>query len=226
LEKLLPLARKITVHLPGSGMPHFYVADLGSLSFTLGLSGWTKNDWAAASNFDLMSGLSDQADPRDSAQVFSKLKWKKTASVGELASWTGLTLSAVQAALRQLCSAGRVMFDLETGKYRLRELTRDPLPVDDLRYANPREEEAAALIREGKVSLHESVRHSDGAAELKGKAEEKMRTVETEVRLDADGRIEGASCTCRFYKQHRLMQGPCAHMLSLIVLSRRTGRIH
>ncbi len=31
--------QRFTVHLLGSGMPSFYVADLGDLSFTLGLSG-------------------------------------------------------------------------------------------------------------------------------------------------------------------------------------------
>jgi hypothetical protein len=55
LERLIPAAKKFTVHLLGSGLPSFYVADLGDLSFTLGLSGWTANDWARAGNFDLMA---------------------------------------------------------------------------------------------------------------------------------------------------------------------------
>ncbi|HEX8117547.1 MAG TPA: hypothetical protein VF521_09755, partial [Pyrinomonadaceae bacterium] len=41
LERLIPVARKFTAHLLGTGMPSFYVADLGDMSFTLGLSGWT-----------------------------------------------------------------------------------------------------------------------------------------------------------------------------------------
>ncbi|HET9533272.1 MAG TPA: SWIM zinc finger family protein, partial [Blastocatellia bacterium] len=48
LERLIPVARKFTVHLLGSGLPSFYVADLGDMSFTLGLSGWTANDWSRA----------------------------------------------------------------------------------------------------------------------------------------------------------------------------------
>jgi hypothetical protein len=50
LERLVPVARKVTVHLLGSGMPSFWVADLGDLSFTLGLSGWTANDWSTQGN--------------------------------------------------------------------------------------------------------------------------------------------------------------------------------
>src|SRR5690606_248819 len=77
LERLLPLAKKITVHLMGTGLPSFYIADLGALSFTLGLSGWTRNDWAAAGNFDLLVGNSEQATPEQSAKVFQMLKEKK-----------------------------------------------------------------------------------------------------------------------------------------------------
>ena len=55
LERLIPVAQRFTVHLLGSGMPSFYVADLGNMSFTLGLSGWTTNDWSASGNFDLLA---------------------------------------------------------------------------------------------------------------------------------------------------------------------------
>ena len=55
LERLIPIAKKFTVHLLGTGMPSFYVADLGDMSFTLGLSGWTANDWSQSGNFDLMA---------------------------------------------------------------------------------------------------------------------------------------------------------------------------
>ncbi|HEY9604666.1 MAG TPA: hypothetical protein V6C85_23880, partial [Allocoleopsis sp.] len=59
LERLIPVAKKFTVHLLGTGMPSFYVADLGDMSFTLGLSGWTANDWSQSGNFDLMAPRAD-----------------------------------------------------------------------------------------------------------------------------------------------------------------------
>ena len=41
---------------------------------------------------------------------------------------------------------GRAMFDLAKGVYRARELARDPLPMDKLRFSNPREEAATRLL--------------------------------------------------------------------------------
>jgi hypothetical protein len=217
LERLLPLAKKITVHLLGNGMPSFYIVDMGSLSFTLGLSGWTRNDWASAGNFDLMIGTSAEVTPNQATLVFSQLKIKKTATDSELASWAHLPIPTVQAALRQLCSAGRVMFDLEIGKYRLRELTRDPLPMDQLKYANPREELAYQLLAENKLQLQSRTSTADSSWSLVGSGEKNQ----TSVKLDQDGRISSAQCSCNFYKQNALMQGPCEHILCLITLHRK-----
>src|SRR5262249_42563614 len=36
LERLIQVAKRFTVHLLGQGLPSFYVADLGDMSFTLG----------------------------------------------------------------------------------------------------------------------------------------------------------------------------------------------
>lgn len=46
LARLLPHARRITVHLLGAGLPAFYVVDAGDVSLTLALSGWTDAGWA------------------------------------------------------------------------------------------------------------------------------------------------------------------------------------
>jgi hypothetical protein len=167
----------------------------------------------------LLIGSSAQVTPEESKQVFSKMKWKKTATAESLAEWTGLPVPTVQAALRQLCSAGRVMFDLEIGRYRLRELTRDPLPVDQLRYANPREEKAKKLVQQGHVSLSRKEASASGVT-LYGSVRTSNRSVEPQVVLDHDGRIEQGECTCYFYKQNKLMQGPCEHMMALVAIAR------
>lgn len=215
LERLLPLSRRITIHLLGTGLPSFYVADLGLLSFTLGLSGWTRNDWAGAGNFDLLLGGA-KASPRESARVHAQLKAKQLGTVEQLAKGAGMETDVAVAALRQLCSAGRVMFDLETGKYRLRELMREPLPLEQLQYANPREEKADRLLRQGRVSLDSPMPLSDGGVELKGKVEGSSRTFQPSLVLDRDGRMVQAQCSCWFYKHNRLMQGPCEHIMALL----------
>ena len=79
LERLISVARKFTVHLLGTGLPSFYVADLGDMAFTLGLSGWTANDWASAGNFDLLAPRAD-VDDMTKRRVFAGLKetWYET----------------------------------------------------------------------------------------------------------------------------------------------------
>lgn len=232
LERLLPLTKKVTIHLLGTGMPSFFVADLGHLSFTLGLSGWTRNDWAGAGNFDLMVGTVQEVTPRQSALVFAQLKREKTMTEHQLSLVTNLSIQTVQAALRQLCSAGRVMFDLETGKYRLRELTREPLPLEELQYVNPREVKGEELIAADLAKLIHQQVQGEGHTVLDGRVKPKKqgnKTMEPRVVLDRDGRIITASCNCFFYRQNKLMQGPCEHMLATISLSRNEwgrGREH
>lgn len=221
LERLLPLANKVTIHLLGNGLPSFYVVDMGAVSFTLGLSGWTRNDWAAAGNFDLMVGGLKEATPSESTLVFAQLKLRKTATDTELAAYSNLPVATVQAALRQLCSAGRVMFDLEIGKYRLRELTRDPLPMEELQMTNPREDKAKKLVDSQDAKLESVVPLAEGRVELSGIVAYKDRPFTPKVVIDRDGRVEQASCNCFFYRQNRLMQGPCEHMLAMMQIHRR-----
>lgn len=73
LERLIPVAKKFSVYLLGTGMPSFYVADLGDMSFTLGLSGWTANDWAQSGNFDLMAPRAD-IDKWTQQHIYNALK--------------------------------------------------------------------------------------------------------------------------------------------------------
>ena len=54
LARLLPLVESIEVHLLATGLPSFWVVRMGEMIFTLGLSGWTTNDWSAGSALDLL----------------------------------------------------------------------------------------------------------------------------------------------------------------------------
>ena len=139
------MAKSFTVKLLGSGMPSFYMADMGSSSFTLGLSGWTANDWSRSGNFDLMAARSD-VDELTSQRVFNELKKVRFAKAESLAQSLELDVKLVKAALGIFIQAGRVVYDLVNQVYRSRELTQDPLPMDKLRFANDREEEASQFI--------------------------------------------------------------------------------
>jgi len=41
--------------LLGTGLPSFWMAHMGEMTLTLGLSGWTTNDWTRGSALDLLA---------------------------------------------------------------------------------------------------------------------------------------------------------------------------
>ena len=51
----LPLAERFDVYLLGTGLPSFWVAQMGEMRLTLGLSGWTVNDWTRSAALDLLA---------------------------------------------------------------------------------------------------------------------------------------------------------------------------
>ncbi len=53
--RLLPLVERFDVYLLGTGFPSFWVARMGEMRLTLGLSGWTTNDWTRGSALDLLA---------------------------------------------------------------------------------------------------------------------------------------------------------------------------
>jgi predicted nucleic acid-binding Zn finger protein len=219
LERLLPQAQKVRVHLLGTGQPSFYVVDLGPLSFTLGLSGWTKNDWAAASNFDLMAARED-VDDATRQRVFAELGKVWLATPAALASSLGLTEAVTASALGGWVQAGRAVYDLESGVYRKRELSREPLPVAALRFASEREEKAAKLLHQGKISIDE-VTESDGRQRVLGRILFKSKVTPAWYVLDADRRLVEGECACDYFIRNRLHRGPCDHLLALRAAQRR-----
>lgn len=219
LERLLPQARSVRVHLLGTGQPSFYVVDLGVLSFTLGLSGWTKNDWAAASNFDLMASRED-VDDATRERVFAELGKVWLANPRELAQGLGLSEAVTASALGGWVQAGRAIYDLESGVYRKRELSREPLPVSALRFASEREERAARLLHHGKISVDET-NESDGRLRVVGRILLNSKITPVWFVLDADRRLVEGECACDNFVRNRLHRGPCDHMLALRAAHRR-----
>ncbi len=213
LERLVAVTNKFTVHLLGQGLPSFYVADLGDLTFTLGLSGWTANDWSTAGNFDLLAPRAD-VDDFTKTRVFTALKENWLDTPDALAKRVDLSRTAVLGALGAWTQAGRAMFDLAKGVYRARELSREPLPMDKLRFANPREEAATRLLQGSGVQSTMRAA-SDGSIELTGTVKDRSHTYRSSLSIDADARITRGECECNFFQQNKLYKGPCEHMLAL-----------
>ena len=219
LERLLPRAKKVRCFLLGTGLPTYWVVDLGDLSFTLGLSGWTLNNWSDAGNFDLMAAR-EEVDTVTQARVFDELGKTWLATPEELASRTGLATPTVASALAGWVQAGRAIFDLDKGVYRKRELTRDPLPMDKLRFSNPREEAAAKMVTRGKIAV-DGADSSDGGLVLFGRVKDGQKTFAPKMTFDAEQRLVQGECTCDYYIRNKLHRGPCEHMLALRAAHRR-----
>ena len=213
LERLIPVARKFTVHLLGTGLPSIYIADLGDMNFTLGLSGWTSNDWSHAGNFDLLAPrlpVSDAVKQR----VFTELQESWLATPAQVAERLHLSPAEAAGALSAYTQAGRVMYDLNSKVYRLRELSRDPLPFSKLRFSNPREEQAAALLEKRQATCVAQPLEQD-AVQLTGTVKGTKKDYHPTLVIDADEKIRSAQCDCNFYGTNKLYQGPCEHMLAV-----------
>jgi hypothetical protein len=220
LERLLPVARNITVTLLGSGMPSFWVADCGDLTFTLGLSGWTANDWSGSANFDLLAPRG-QVDNHTAGSVMDALRQRWLATPDELARATGFERGTVESALVAFAQSGRTMYDLHRGVWRLRELTREPLDLSTIRFANEREGEAAAFVDRREVRV-QVVSTADNKVALTGR----VGSYQPSLTLNEDQRLVAGQCTCNFFYQNKLRKGPCAHLLALrLAFQRKVGLV-
>ncbi len=218
LERLIPITRHFDVLLLGTGMPSFWLADLGSASFTLGLSGWTSNDWSSAGNFDLLAPRK-QVDDFTSRRVFEALRGHWFAKPEDLGRELSLDPAVVQGALAAYTQAGRVMYDLSKGVFRARELSREPLPLNALRFRSEQEEAAAVVVERGGVSF-EGVDQGEQHFQLRSVVDDH----DVVLALDRDERLVDGSCTCWFFGQNRLRRGPCEHMLATRIMWERKRR--
>ncbi|PWQ93569.1 SWIM zinc finger family protein [Leucothrix arctica] len=213
LERLIPIAKKFTVNLLGTGLPSFWVADMGDMKFTLGLSGWTANDWSRMGNFDLMAPRGE-VDSQTAERVITALHKHWQASSADLSKELVLDETIIKSALALYAQQGRVLYDTEAKVYRLRELSGEPLPMDALRFSNPREALAENFVKANLVKL-EAADVQEKHIKLKGIVTENAKQQRTEVLIDKDERLFDAQCTCDFYIRNKLFKGPCEHMLAV-----------
>lgn len=214
LERLLPIVKQFRVSLLGSGLPSFWVAEMADMTFTLGLSGWSANDFSRQGNFDLMAPRGE-VDGITAERVFAALQTSWQESAASLALRLRLNELTVKSALGIYSQYGRVLYDLDCGVYRLRELSQDPLPMDKLRFSNEREAKADDFRKAGLVTVLAREAQQNGRQWLRGEVIDNAHTYQPEITLDADLRWVEARCSCHFYLHNKLNQGPCEHLLAL-----------
>ena len=222
LERLIPVSRNFKAVLLGSGLPSFFLADMGDMTFTLGLSGWTANDWSRAGAFDLMAPRGN-VDQETKKAVFDALKENWLESSDSLAQRLGKETSVVSSALTAYTQAGRVVYDLKNHIYRVRELTQEPLDMKLLRFSSEQEKVANELISLGRVKIIGTAQKDN--LEIKGKVKDYKESYLTLAVIDKDERLVEGTCECGFYRSNKLKKGPCEHILATRIEGQATNKL-
>lgn len=223
LERVLPMSERIDLYLAGTGMPSVWVCDLGDLIFTLGLSGWTDNDWTGGTTkLDVLNQQTDVSAAELTA-AYHALRAAKYRKDTELAADLGGSVEKARSALSLLCRAGRSMKDLASGLYRHRDLFLEPFDASATlavakqatEASDPKGKAARQIFEAGDVRIIARRPVKTGyklSGSAKGADGKRVRPL---VAVDHDGQIIEASCTCAFGEKHGLTKGPCEHMLAL-----------
>ena len=202
LGRLLPLIESVDVHLIGDGMPSFWIAKMGAMRLTLGLSGWTTNDWTRASALDLMAPKAEVKP--DTVRVMAEaLEARQKMPETEF----GGRPDVVRGALYRLARLGQCIQDLDAGVVRWRRVMPAEVAVEKFIPENVEVIESRALP----VRLTKDERLPSGLRVLEGTAGKQ----EVQALLDADGIFKRAKCKCSHFYTGGLKKGPCRHLMAL-----------
>jgi hypothetical protein len=213
LARLLPLAESFDVLLLGTGLPSFWVANMGAMQLTLGLSGWTTNDWTRGSALDLLAPPATVTEDL-LIGVGRLLQENRSMSLAQLQAATRAQAPAVNAALRRLAFAGQVIHDLPHKVYRFRQVMPMALGEAQLGPENAELTAARHLTVTGNFSLVTAERTERGMV-----LTAKVESTPVEIMVDLDGRIRRGKCLCGHFRKFGLRNGPCRHMLVVRYLS-------
>jgi hypothetical protein len=215
LKDILVGTDRVKVHFLGSGMPSFWTVVKDEIELTIGLSGWSSNDWASKAKFSAFIPTSNV----DESQIPLALEFLvKNGSIttADLSKGLSVTIPQASVLLQKLCLQGKAMFDPSRNLYRWRDL----FPTLDLYLDDDSSRESRAglvLMKESKITKTlDDVK--DGVRYLAGLVKTENNEFKPVLEMDADNRPKYAQCTCPFYNFNKLRQGPCRHMISLILV--------
>jgi hypothetical protein len=210
LARLLPLAERFEVNLLGTGLPSFWTAVMGEMRLTVGLSGWTTNDWTRGSAMDLYAPPAAPA-PDMINNVAAVMKEKRAATLQDVQQRLSIDPAQTSEALRQLAHSGQVIYDLMARRFRWRQIMPKALGEAEL---GPEHEElsgARAIMQRKRVELTGREYGEGNVMVLSGKVESNL----VEIMVDADQRIKRGKCICGHHKKYGMRNGPCRHMIAL-----------
>ncbi len=216
LQRLLPHAQKVRVHLLGAGLPTFWVLECGSVTLTLALTGWTDAGWSSAATFDSL--VPGDATEALAATLGGILRSKGPQSLDALVSETKTPIPQVRAGLQSLCLHGEALFDIARNMYRPRSIFGKPVEDQIVRFGSEREKHAHRLLEEkNAVKISKFHEIAGEGVEITGEVNDRaaVRTFAPRFTIDIEGRVRDAWCACPHYRRAAMREGPCEHMIAL-----------
>jgi len=217
IKRFLPYTQSIEVRLLGNGMPSFWILRGEGMTLTVAITGFTASNWSQALNFDLL--LPRRADSLATLKtVTSHLQSVWVAPLNEIANHTGLEVVACRAALQQACQQGLVTYDAAHQVYRYRPLTEQPLDMSQFQFRQPAEKLAYDLLsRPTAISALTLNLIPQEGVEISATitVKEDKREYLSQLKLNEEGQVSKASCSCHQIMQHGLSQGACSHLIAL-----------
>jgi hypothetical protein len=208
---VLPNATRVTVSLIADGMPTFWSTTIGEIDLTLGLSGWTSQDWASKARFSALSP-SSSVTAEMTAKALTSLKRLTCASPETFAADLGVKPAIASSYLQKLTLIGAAMYDRNTGQYLHRQL----FPQLDLTRndESSREERFGVnLNNESAVDITSTIRVRD-IKEYRAVVSSAKESNDVVISKDEDLRVTYAQCNCSFFNFNKLRLGPCRHIVA------------
>jgi hypothetical protein len=202
LARTLPLADGVDVYLLGDGLPSFWVVRMGEMRLTLGLSGWTVNDWTRASALDLMAPQAE-IQPQTVRVMAEALQQRQSMRESEF----GGRPDVVRAALFRMARLGQSIQDLAAGVVRWRRVMPPEIAIETAVPENP--EAVASKTLSARVERDEKL--PSGLRVVVAM----VSGTRVEALFDVDGVFKRAKCNCSHFYKGGLKKGPCRHLLAV-----------
>ena len=211
LGAVLPVANKLSVSLIADGMPTYWCVDMGGVELTLGLSGWTAQDWASKARFSALTPTSSVTEEQTQKALDALIKLVAV-TPQSFAEDLGVKPAVASSYLQKLTLIGAAMYDRNSGQYLHRQL----FPQLDLTRndeASREERFGITLNAASAVTISSTLRIRD-SKEYRATVVSEKETNSVVLSKDEDLRVTYAQCNCSFFNFNKLKLGPCRHIVA------------
>ncbi len=215
LSRLVPQIEKLSVFLYDSVSPVFYLARMGEINLTLGLSAWIAGDWTRKGAIDLLRPNSNAAvDDFSRVRILKEVSENRITTAESISQKLKMPHDVVLSALQSFAQEGLVFYDFNKNKYRYRKLFDLDIDASQYRFADEIEAKARYFISQNSVQI-DNLDNLNNQLHIAGTVRDKAIEYQPEIVIDQNNRMISASCFCHYYASHKLNLGPCEHMLAI-----------